>query len=327
MRILIIEMSNLGDALLTYPALHALWRAYPDGEFHLLASPRNAELFLNDPRVKEVRIWDKKAGPLRQLQMVRDLSRERFDWVVDFRNSLVPFFLPGAKRTPLFGRSSRNGTHRAQAHMDLVTALGVPPYTGAMRLPFESEEEQEVAKWLEPGKRTVLIVPGARSHLKRWPLEKFAAVADRLVEKHQAQVLLVGEEAEQPIAEQVRRLMKQPAVNLAGRGSIRQLAALLAQTQLVVTNDSACLHAAEVMGVPSVAIFGPTDERKYGPRNPRSAVVRLKLRCAPCEKALCRYGTHECMRDLAVDDVYSAAVKVLETSVRAEPVEARIGKA
>jgi heptosyltransferase-2 len=82
---------------------------------------------------------------------------------------------------------------------------------------------------------------------------------------------------------------------------------------MVITNDSALLHAAQAMGTPTVAIFGPTDERKYGPRLPHSVVVRRNLICAPCERALCPYN-HECMRFLEADEVYEAAVRCLHGS-------------
>lgn len=310
MKILVIGLSNLGDALLTYPAMHALWAAYPDAEVHVLASPRTWELFTHDHRVKLVWTWDKKADLSKQLDLLWRLRRQDFDMVVDFRNTLIPFFLGVKRRTPLLRKRPAH-QHRAQTHMDLVTGLGVPPYNGPMTLPYEPDDEQEAAKWLEPGKRPVILVPGARSHLKRWLPDRFALIADRLVERCNAQIILIGEESEGPIAESVRRAMKQPVTDRVGKTTLRQLAALLKQTRLMVTNDSACLHAAEAMGVPTVAIFGPTDDKKYGPRNPRSIVMRKKLSCAPCERAQC-YRAHECMQWLETDDVYLAALKVLD---------------
>lgn len=333
MKILIISLSNLGDALLTYPALQALWSAAPDAQFHVLASPRTRELFESDRRIHRVWLWEKKASPLAKLFVVLSLARVGFDRVVDFRNSLTPLFIPSRSRTPLF-RKSPGRRHRAQAHLDLVRGLlgshgdeGRTTASGSS-LPFGPAEEAEVEKWLEPGKRPVVMVPGARSHLKRWPAERFGAVADRLVERHGAQVLLVGEESERPIARQVALSMRGEATDLTGRTTLRQLAALLARARLVVTNDSACLHAAEIMGIPVVAIFGPTDEKKYGPRDPRSVVVRRRLVCAPCERALCPYG-HECMTGIETDEVYSVAAGILDSTsssgnpVHPEPVEGR----
>ena len=196
--------------------------------------------------------------------------------------------------------------------MALVTALGIPPPSRVQPLPYGPEEEQEVGRWLNAARPSVLIAAGSRSHLKRWDASGFAQVADRLAAEQGAQVLLVGGEEERPISRHVKGVMLQPALDLTGKTTLRQLAALLAKTALVITNDSAMLHAAEIMGVPSVAIFGPTDERKYGPRGPRSAVIRRALVCAPCERALCPYH-HECMALIGPAEVHAAAARILSS--------------
>ena len=310
MKILVITLSNLGDTLLTFPALTALWTAYPQAELHVLASPRNKELFIVNPRVNRVWVWDKQAGIWRRTLMVLDLVFERFNLVADFRNTLIPLLMPWARRTPVFFRPRPGNRHRADAHLELVTKLGIRPYAAKIRLPFDSREERKVEQWLEPGRTPVVMVPGARSHLKRWGAEKFAEVADRLIERDNAQVLLAGEEAERPIADQVIAAMRRKATDLVGKTTVRQLADLLSHAKLVVTNDNACLHMASMAGAPTVAVFGPTDERKYGPRAPGSAVVRRTLVCAPCELSLCPYH-HECMEWVTSDEVYAAAAKAL----------------
>lgn len=311
MKILVITLSNLGDTLLSYPALTALWTAHPQAEFHVLASPRNKELFIVNPRVKRVWVWDKQAGPWKQGLMTLDLVLEGFSLVVDFRNTLIPLLMPWARRTPVFFRPQAGDRHRADTHLELVTRIGIRPYEGRIRLPFDQREERKVEGWLESGRALVVMVPGARSHLKRWGAEKFAEVADRLIEENNAQVLLAGEEAERPIADQVASAMRHQAVDKVGKTTVRQLADLMSHAKLVITNDNACLHMASMAGAPTVAIFGPTDERKYGPRAPGSIVVRRNMICAPCELALCPY-THGCMNWITADEVYAAAAKVLE---------------
>lgn len=310
MKILIIGLSNLGDALLTTPAIQAVCAAHPDAEVHVLASPRTRELFETDPRISRVWIWKKRANFIQQTALIARLCRQKFGLVVDFRNSLIPLFLVGAQRTPIVRVRAPAGEHRAETHLRLVSSLGISTAGQADGLPVRSEDQMKAKVWIQTGRPIVLMVPGARSHLKRWSSEGFAQVADRLIQRHGVQVILVGEESERPIAEKVKRAMSQPATDLTGRTTIRELMALLANAHLMITNDSACLHAAELMGVPSVAIFGPTDEKKYGPRNPRSRVIRRQLVCAPCELALCPYG-HECMKWVTADEVYSAASKIL----------------
>lgn len=314
MKILVIELSNLGDAILTYPALSALWERHPGAKMHVLAGPRALPLFDGDRRIHRMWPWEKRAPAWRQAALVAWLFKERFDLVVDFRNSLIPLFLFARRRTPVL-RGGPAPAHRAERHLALVTALGIPPPARVQPLPYGPEEEQEVGRWLNAAGPVVLMAPGSRSHLKRWDASGFAQVADRLAAEQGAQVLLVGDEEERPISRHVKGVMRQPAMDLTGKTTLRQLAALLAKAALVVTNDSAMLHAAEIMGVPTVAIFGPTDEQKYGPRDPRSTVIRRSLICAPCELALCPYH-HECMMLIEPEEVYSAASKMLEKQVK-----------
>lgn len=313
MKVLIIGLSNLGDAILTWPALSALWAAHPAAEFHILASPRTRELFTGDSRFRRVWVWQKRVPVWFQLALIARLAAQRYRLVIDFRNSLLPLFMLGAERTPIFRKRMPKEEHRAVSHLRLVSSLGISPAREISPLPFGSEEELKANVWVQTGRPLVLMAPGARSHLKRWKAEGFSEVAERLILQNGAQVILIGEESERPISEEVRRAMRQPVTDLTGRTTIRELAALLARAQLMITNDSASLHAAEVMGVPTVAVFGPTDEKKYGPRNPRSAVIRRTLICSPCELALCPYR-HECMEWVTPAEVYSAAAKILNGS-------------
>ena len=316
MKVLVISLSNLGDAILTYPALAALWKGYPDAEFHVLASPRTLELFNGEPRFQKVWLWRKKAPFWRQASLIAQLALERFHLVVDFRNSLIPLFLIGARRAPILRHSSNSITHRATHHLNVVKSLGISGNEGPAPLPFDAEDERILnlllgpANKLQPGQRIVVMAPGSRSHLKRWPGRRFSAVADQLIKQFHVRVILLGGTDDIPESRAVRAAMRHPSADLTGQTTIRQTAALLSRAELLITNDSACLHAAEMMGVPAVAIFGPTDEKKYGPRHPRSIVVRRRLVCAPCEKALCPYH-HECLQQLDAAEVFSAASKIL----------------
>ena len=324
MKILIIELSNLGDAILTLPALEGLRRAFPNAELHILCSPRVEDLFFGDPRIRRVWIWRKRAPLLRQGFLLGRLFSQRFDRVVDFRHSLIPLFLWGARRTPLIRRG--NGPiHRAEQHLALLSGWGIRANgsirsNGAAAIGFGPEDQRWIEQRIEPNRRVFVVAPGSRSHLKRWGAERFAQVADRLIEEQQGQVFLVGDQEDRSVAQQVIALMRRSATDLTGQTAIRQLAALLTKADLVITNDSALLHAAQAMERPTVAIFGPTDERKYGPRLPNSVVVRRRLICAPCERALCPYG-HECMRFLEPDEVYAAAARILSQAVRPQPFD------
>ena len=175
----------------------------------------------------------------------------------------------------------------------------------------EAHVEQLWKRWRLEGRRPLVIIcPGARSHIKRWTTDGLARVAERLVAELQADVVLSGEPDEATVIEEVATRMRHRAHSAVGLTTIRQLGVLMRRAQLVITNDSASLHLASAVGVPTVALFGPTDPEKYGPTSPSSRTIRRTLFCSPCEQSLCRFS-HECMRFISADEVYEAARQLL----------------
>ncbi len=169
-------------------------------------------------------------------------------------------------------------------------------------------------RWgLQAGTSFVVVCPGARSHIKRWTPEGFAAVADRLIKEAKLQVIFSGEPEEKGIIEEIRQQMTQKAFTTVGLATIPQLAVLMSRAALVITNDSASLHLASAVQAPTVAIFGPTDADKYGPTAPHNRVIRRQLFCSPCEEALCRFS-HECMRFISAEEVFAAAQELLKAA-------------
>jgi lipopolysaccharide heptosyltransferase II len=167
-------------------------------------------------------------------------------------------------------------------------------------------------RWaLEAGRPVVVMCPGARSHLKRWTVEGFAHVADRLIAERRAQIVFSGEPEEEAIIEEIRGLMRGKAITAVGLMTLPQVGWLMREAALVVTNDSASLHLASAAGAPTLALFGPTDESKYGPTAARHRVIRRQLVCAPCERAVCRFN-HECMRFITPEEVFNAASDLLQ---------------
>lgn len=313
-RILLISLSNIGDAVLTTPVLEALHRQWPSAPITVLVGPRAVALFERDPRVAQVWPYEKQDPWWRKVGFLSRLHRQRFDLVVDLRHTLWPWLLGARWRSPLV-RARAGARHRMEIHLEVLRRMGIPTEGAVPRLYTGPEDEHAAARWvadLPPGLPLVAVAPGARSHLKRWTAEGFAAVCDAIMMEFGAQVILVGDAGDRPIAERVIGAMRQSPMNLTGRTTLRQLVALFRRTRLVLTNDSACLHLAVAAQAPVAAIFGPTDPRKYGPTGPRDAVVRLGLVCSPCELALCPYG-HECMTLLPPRDVLAAVRRQLAT--------------
>lgn len=161
-----------------------------------------------------------------------------------------------------------------------------------------------------PRSGPVLFCPGAQWLSKRWPPERFAELARRVRERVGAPVLLVGSPGERALCATISEASSGAAINLAGRTSLRQLAALMRLASVVITNDSGPMHIASAQGVPLVALFGPTDPNRTGPWRRLDDVIRSTS--APSDpRAFRRIPSDIVMRDIGVDEVFEAAMERL----------------
>ncbi|MDD5669897.1 MAG: glycosyltransferase family 9 protein, partial [Candidatus Omnitrophica bacterium] len=157
---------------------------------------------------------------------------------------------------------------------------------------------------------------GKDAEYKHWPAENFASLADRLSEKLGAKIVLVGAGDEIEIAGQVERDVKMPLVNLAGKTSLEELCAVIKNCAVLVTNDGGPLHIAVAQGVKTVSIFGPVDEKVYGPFPASDLYIALKneIPCRPCYKNFRFSGcdnNRACLTGISVDEVFEAVTKVM----------------
>ena len=344
-RALIIGPSNIGDAILAAEVVAAVHRYDPAAYLTLVVGERATALFQGDPRIRTLVNADHYDSLTGRLQLAWALWRYRPHLVVDLRHTLYPLLLKPLTVWRYLRQPPARLVHMRDRHWWRLTAQapqvtkqersthqhadGASPAVSLILLTPKDTAHVEglMRRWpLVPDRPLVVMCPGARSHIKRWMTAGFAAVADRLIDERGVQVVFSGELEEAPIVEEILSQMRQRAVNAVGHVTIRQLAVLMQHAQLVLTNDSASLHLASAVDVPTVAIFGPTDERQYGPTARGSRVVRRRLFCAPCERALCRFS-HECMRFVTVEEVVGAAVERLQNGRRDPAAQDKGGEA
>jgi 3-deoxy-D-manno-octulosonic-acid transferase/heptosyltransferase-1 len=153
----------------------------------------------------------------------------------------------------------------------------------------------------------VAVNPVAFWQTKLWEDGKFARLCDLIQSELQTGVVITGEKAER--IEQIRKRMKTKAVNLGGKTSLRQLAALYRRAVLLVTTDSGPMHLAAALGTPVIALFGPTDPSRTGPYGPNHRIISKGLPCSPCFKKQC--PEPRCMTDISAEEVFSAVRDML----------------
>lgn len=206
------------------------------------------------------------------------------------------------------------GLHEVVRFQKLLVPLGLSPGLIREEMWFPRRERffDSVSQPV-PANPFVLIAPGASWFVKRWGHEKFAEVARHFL-RNGFPVVLTGGKDDAPISAEVARLAP-GSVDLAGRLSLPEFMGLVGQAVIVISGDSAPVHAAGIFGVPCLAIYGPTvREMGFWPLSPRSQIVEVSLNCRPCKARAerpCPLGHHDCMRKINPDMVISAAERLL----------------
>ena len=318
--ILFITLSNLGDVILTIPVLSVLRGNFPDAAITVLVGPRAFPVLQGSTLADEIMVYDKKGSLPYQWKLLRELRSRNFDLVVDLKNSAFPYLLNPRVRTSCFRGSLKKIASKREQHLACLRPVEKKlsiDYAKSTPFDFFSESDLSAvknklkARGLENA-RLAVMAAGANTHLKRWTTEGFAAVADRLAREHKMKVILIGADHDRPVIDEIMQYANERLADFCGETTMRQLSALLSLSGLLVANDSSAMQLAYEMKIPVVAVFGPTDDRKFGRINETSAVVRKNLPCAPCNAAQCRIPEiKKCLHEVTPEEVYQACVHLL----------------
>ena len=334
-KILIIRLSSLGDLVLMVPMLRAIRASFSGGEITLLTKEKYAGLFEGNDFLD--RVIAVKQGNLAELVMLRaELSRHRYDILVDAHNvirSNLLFLALGARRKLQISKSEikklllirgkmnlyKGIITQSERYARIAESLGFEIRAQDAELPIPDRALERAESLLSSsrraGKAFVAFAPGARWRTKTWPREYFARIIAEVFEQGYTPVLIGGTEDEASNADIGKQALCSP-LDLTGKLSIIESAAVLTNCGALVTNDSAPLHLAETVGTPVVAFFGPTvREFGYFPRLARSVVLEVKLPCRPCSRngaRRCPYKTKECLTAIEPEKALGALLTVLE---------------
>ena len=334
-RILLIGHSNVGDAVLASPVVEALHQRFPDAELTVMVGERAKIVYAHDGRIRHVVNLSAFGEGIGRVRMAWFVWRYRPDVLVDLRQTILPLLWRPWRALRYFWpvpRDVRSMKHRHLWRMQRQLASmfsGAGQYPGeafrrdeARRHPtlwiapkVEAELDRQLGRWrIDPSRPLVVMSTGGRNESRKWYPDRYAAVADRLIEELEVEVALTGEPSDAPIVDAMVEGMRHRAHNLVGLTSLAQLAALMRRAALVIAQDSGGLQVAGASGARILAVFGASDERKYGPTRDDDHVVRRRLFCTPCEQSLCRYN-HECMRFISADEMFAVARDMLKTAV------------
>ncbi len=323
--ILIIRPGGIGDAVLLIPAIRALRGQYPLARIHVLAETRNSGVFCLCGELASVRCYDRLADLAGVLAGRYDLVIDTEQWhhfsavLVRLLRGVYTLGFATNLRQRLFTCSVayEQARYEVDSFLSLLEPLGISrPDFGNRWLEIPQRVRETADNFLAGLARPfVVIFPGASIAERRWETSRFAELAGQLVAEGMDLVVLGGHVDRDAGAEIVRR----GGLNLAGQTSLQETAAILQSAALLVSGDSGVLHLAVGLDTPTVSLFGPGRQQKWGPRGERHVVLNQNLPCSPCTT----FGTTPacekrgaCLEAISVHDVMDAVRKVLDTVKR-----------
>jgi heptosyltransferase III len=334
-KILVYRMGNLGDIVVSLPAVHALRRRFPDARFSLVTSPtkRGApgaiEVLAKDDTFDELIVYygDESSKPdfLRNLR--RRLADARYDLAVllpDDRTTLKSLFkqlallsASGMRRIVGANVVGNADFRRGQVPriMDLVRPLGCDEIEASPWIRYDADDEDRVTSLLPTTTEGPLVGMqcGAKRPANRWMAERYIELGQRLLHECNVRLVLTGSSGESELLGEIAAGIGVQCVNLAGQTTIPELAALAARCDAFISNDTGTMHVAAASGTPVVAIFSARDHPyRWYPYGDQHAVLRHDPACSPCLSDTCPlYDEPICLTAHEVDDVFLVVERVL----------------
>ena len=303
--ILVVSLSNLGDVILTTPVITTLHEHYPKAFISVVVGPKAESLFRGSATIDQVVIYNKKGDISSKTKFIIELRKRKYDLVVDLRNTLIPYLVQTKKRTGPFMRPT--AVSMRERHLSRLNFLNI--HEGKLKFDFFSEGEVRSArqKLLQNGISWeggfVVLAPGAGNYFKRWPAERFREAANHFLSRGK-QVVIVGSPDERELGKDLQGVLSGRISNLCGVFSLRELAAVLNDSEIVLCCDSGIMHLANELNAPVVALFGPTDEKKYAKFGPYNRVIKPKTKETNEEKLMKEISTEEVIQ--ACEELLSA---------------------
>ena len=338
MKILILKPSSLGDVVQALPVLRLLKRHLPASEVYWWIDTQLAPLLEGDPDLKGVVHFHRRRWAAPQywpeiVDSIRWMRQQKFDWVIDLqglmRSGLFAWLANGKLTVgvdepregarglyDIIVRRPSPQTHAVDWYLEVLGPLGIPPSRDFVWLPDRPAVAEAIrGKWPVGEGRWIVLQPGARWVTKRWPVEQFGELVQRVAAaRPDLRYVILGGGEDRPLGEQLQRLAGPRCLDLTGQLSLLEMVEWIRVSELMVTNDTGPMHVAAALGKPVVGLFGPTDPRRTGPYGQVERVLQLDLPCVPCLNGRCLYRNSrhmQCLRRLPAEVVAEAVLRRL----------------
>jgi len=333
-RILIINVNWLGDVLFTTPFIKAIRRKFPASYIACMVAPRCKEILEDNPRIDEIIIYDEKGrhrGIMEKIRLIIELRRKRFGAAYILHRSFtraLMTYLSGINQRIGYDTKKRGflltkaidetvpAVHRVEYFLKIASSCGAETADKDYEFFVRPQERQRIGRLLKDKriKKTDVVAalnPGGNWPPKRWPKEYFARLADRLSNELNVKAVITGAPKDLRLAEDIVSLSQTRPASACGQTSIKELAALLERSNIVISSDTGPMHIALSVKTKVITLFGPTSEGITGPYGSGDyTVIKKDVGCpVPCYNFNCR--DYRCMRAITVDEVFDKAREML----------------
>lgn len=322
--VLFIRPGGIGDAVHLIPVINHLKKLNPGGKITVLAEKRNSAIFSLCPAVGEVFLYDRPLELLTALRGSYDVVIDTEQWhrlsAVVARLTRAPLIIGYGtnERKRLFTRkiAYSHSDYEVGSFFNLLAPMGIARpdeiTTPFLAIPEEAGRHAETMLGNLVTKQSVVIFPGASIPERRWGADKFGDVAERL---HQQGINVVVVGGKEDASDGDRIVAGGHGLNLAGKTSLTETAAIIEKAALLLSGDSGILHIGVGLGKPTVSLFGPGIAKKWAPRGGKHIVINKNLTCSPCTKfgstPKCPINAR-CMTEITVDEVIAAVEKMIK---------------
>ena len=337
-RILLIQLGDIGDVVLSLPCILALRERFPHADIFVAVREKAAELLEECPWATDIIAVKTGKGYLYQKNFFFSLRKQHFDLAVDLRTGTrgaILVFLSGAGQrvgfyaqggpfwrkwifTHLAAPYEPPGKHMAETYANLMGEYQILPSRAWPKI-HVPDYKQEMARRLlnneniPPVPPAIAVQPFSLWQYKEWGARKFSRLIEQIRTEFNLPVIIVGSPDERERAERIKNNCGTGVYNMAGKTSLGVLSAVLKTCRLFIGGDSAGMHIAAGVGTPTITIFGPSSSADWAPRGRNHQVVKKDYPCLPCHQKGCDgNGSSRCLEELTVDEVFFAVKNQME---------------
>lgn len=334
-KILVILFWGIGSNINSLPAISMIKKHFPNSEITVLAPEKNKDIFYKNKNINKTIFIDLNLSTLKKTV---SKIKNQFDLVIDMEHwlnisSILSYF--AANRRVGFLNSARSllytdkvkfdkKKHAVLNNLNLLSALGIKENVDVLeKIKYSSKDRDKVRLFLKKNNISkndfvVGICPGSGSTImeRRWPKEKFAQLADEIVEKYKSKIIFVGSKEEKHLVNEIRSMMCHNSID-GSETSIGQLIALIDRCNIFISNDTGPMHIAAAQGIKTIGLFGPETPVIFAPYGKENISLYKGIECSPCIKVYkgsyvkCR--DNKCMKEIEVNDVLEAFKKIINS--------------